>query len=71
MISYEPKAFQAVLVILGRCGFGLPMPWPKDDHVDVDPGKEISLVDAIRLSAATFRVKSTVPGWLYKLPIKR
>ncbi|GJJ14081.1 hypothetical protein Clacol_008338 [Clathrus columnatus] len=56
------------LVILGRCGFGLPMEWPKKERVDLSA--EMPLTQAIEISAATYIAKIMLPEWAYKLPME-
>ncbi|GJJ09227.1 hypothetical protein Clacol_003449 [Clathrus columnatus] len=62
---------KAILVTIGRCGFGLPMKWPRNtrNNTDIDPN-QISLTEAIVISASNVIAKVAIPSWVYKLPIK-
>ncbi|KAJ6598481.1 cytochrome P450 [Mycena vulgaris] len=55
------------LILIARCGFGLPMPWvdaPTDQN-GLTFGKSLTIV------TETVIPRLIIPSWLYKLPIKR
>ena len=64
---HESDRHQLALILICRCGFGLPFPWTVSSSLDgkADIDKSISTVSnniAIRLAA---------PRWMYQLPIKK
>ncbi|GJJ09226.1 hypothetical protein Clacol_003448 [Clathrus columnatus] len=63
---------KAILVTVGRCGFGLLMKWPRNtrSNIDIDPN-QVSLTEAIVISASNVIAKVAIPNWFYKLPIKK
>ncbi|KAJ7915447.1 cytochrome P450 [Mycena leptocephala] len=54
------------LIIIGRCGFGEPMPW---DNAARSPGTAFS--QALRTVSGASIARSVIPRWMYMLPIKR
>ncbi|KAJ7822455.1 cytochrome P450 [Mycena leptocephala] len=55
------------LILIARCGFGLPMPWvdaPTDQN-GLTFGKSLTIV------TETVIPRLIIPSWLYQLPVKR
>ncbi|KAH7906468.1 cytochrome P450 [Hygrophoropsis aurantiaca] len=53
------------LVIISRCGFGLPMPWKKQDDA-----QGLSFGEVLTIVSDTSIPRLIIPRWTYKLPIK-
>jgi len=53
------------LSIISQVGFGISLPW-NDEKKD----EEMSLREAFHVTATTATVRSAIPQWAYKLPIK-
>ncbi|KAJ7705377.1 cytochrome P450 [Mycena rosella] len=55
------------LILISRCGFGLPMPWADTpaDQSRLTFGKSLTIVTETVIS------RLIIPTWLYKLPIER
>ncbi|KAF7359878.1 Cytochrome P450 [Mycena venus] len=54
------------LIIIGRCGFGEPMPW---DITGRSLGTAFS--QALRTVSGASIARAIIPRWMYRLPIKR
>ncbi|GJJ06948.1 hypothetical protein Clacol_001144 [Clathrus columnatus] len=53
------------LIIIARCGFGLPMSWTEEQ-----PGT-MSFGEALAVVSETAIPRLILPNWVYKLPIKK
>ncbi|KAF8075089.1 cytochrome P450 [Lyophyllum atratum] len=55
------------LIIISRCGFGLPMSWADVD----DKEGSLSFGQSLTIVARTSILRLVIPLWVYKLPIQR
>ncbi|KAF8510338.1 cytochrome P450 [Gautieria morchelliformis] len=55
------------LLMIGRCGFGIPMPWSpeKSKH------NKLSFEESVLLAAETLMPRVILPSWAFKLPIQK
>lgn len=58
---------QFSLLIIGRCGFGLPMAWSPEKLKD----NELSYEESVRKAAETLMPRFILPSWAFKLPVQK
>lgn len=58
---------QFSLLIIGRCGFGLPMAWSPEKSKD----NELSYEESVRKAAETLMPRFILPLWAFKLPVQK
>ncbi|KAJ7768297.1 cytochrome P450 [Mycena metata] len=54
------------LILIARCGFGLPMPW-----VDAPTENGLTFGKSLTIVTETVIPRLVIPTWLYKFPIER
>jgi len=55
------------LLMIGRCGFGLPMAWSHEKSED----NKLSFEESVRKAAETLIPRVLLPSWTFKLPIQK
>lgn len=65
-IPLDVHSLQFSLIIITRCGFGLPFPWAHSSSAE----DELGLGESLSVVSQNIILRLATPGWLYKLPIK-
>ncbi|KAF8575025.1 cytochrome P450 [Ramaria rubella] len=67
VVHINPLTTKFALIMISRCGFGLPMPW-----VDTREGdNELTWSEALGIVSKTAILRLITPRWVYALPIQR
>ncbi|KAJ7085560.1 cytochrome P450 [Mycena epipterygia] len=65
--AMNPFSSKFALIIIGRCGFGQPMPWKTAPNAS---GIQMTLSEAIRIVSRSTIARLVTPRWVYRLPIR-
>lgn len=65
--SIKDTIFKFTLLMIGRCGFGVPMAWYDENNQQDQQSFEY----CARVAANTLMFRVVLPPWAFKLPIKR
>ncbi|KAJ7760008.1 cytochrome P450 [Mycena metata] len=66
--AMNPFSSKFALIIIGRCGFGQPMPWKSAPDAS---GIQMTLSEAIGIVSRSTIARLVTPRWVYRLPIRR
>ncbi|KAJ8515192.1 hypothetical protein ONZ45_g7333 [Pleurotus djamor] len=64
--SISHLTIKLTLLVITRCGFGKAIPW-KFESEDT----EMNFAEALTIVSDTSVAKAILPGWIFKLPVKR
>ncbi|KAJ7041360.1 cytochrome P450 [Mycena alexandri] len=65
--AMNPFSSKFALIIIGRCGFGQPMPWKTAPNAS---GIQMTLSEAIGIVSRSTIARLVTPRWVYRLPIR-